>query len=722
MGSRNVFTEEGRTRWRNFGLRLWSYLLLLFALGAVAGAFVFMKLTKGGMGPLQGLYFRQYVKSSALSLALPTRPSKYVLLVSDQSGRRIGVTDQLVYPVKDGQGRGVRDGYGWLFKPYSSARIEQPRWTLVRFRNGDMEGWFRANIYGGKSLPALFVPALITCLIVTVIGTAAAVTVDQRFNRKYEEGKRVRGNRLVDPGEYDREVKDADGLALVVKSMAPEGGVKKMVRRVTKSDEPAWKLRMRRSEEAQGLLILGDTGSGKSQFIHQLLGQIAERESETAVIYDPACEFVKVHYRPERGDVILNPLDNRSPFWSPAFERKYRTDCQLLAEVFFPGRKRMNENEAFFLSAARDILAKLLECDPHPAQLVEWLSNPAEIDRICEGTELANYIGPKAANQRGGVLGSLSKLGKTLRLLPQGNECKRKFSLTEWASKRRGWIFLTSTKEAEEQLRPLYAAYLDLLMRRLMSVDDAWGRLHPVKLIVDEVHSLEYLPTLEKVLTEGRKFGVNTFLGTQNKHQIDDRYGRDAASTMLSSPRYKIVLRCNEPDSAEWLSRLLGDEELEKPRTGVTASVSDQGRDSINYSSYTERRPVVSKEEISNLPDLAGYWKYGELVVPFRCDFIARKQVANGFVPRQSLTPAPVAAKAGKQEIKPVEAAETVHREPETEETKPAQEQQTAPAEPIESTLQGMETEPAQERQDAPDESEESVSAEPTPSSAQDWT
>jgi hypothetical protein len=582
-----------------------------------------------------------------------------------------------------------------------------------------MEEWFRTNIYGEKSLPALFVPALITCLIVTAIGTAAAVMVDQRFNRKYEEGKRVRGNRLVDPGEYDREVKDADGLALVVKSVVPEGGVKKMVRRVTKSDEPAWNLRMRRSEEAQGLLILGDTGSGKSQFIHQLLDQIAERESETAVIYDPACEFVKVHYRPERGDVILNPLDDRSPFWSPVFERKYRTDCQLLAEVFFPGRKRMNENEAFFLSAARDILAKLLEFDPHPAQLVQWLSNAAEIDRMCAGTELANYIAPKAANQRGGVLGSLAKLGKPLRLLPQAKECERKFSLTEWASKRRGWIFLTSTKEAEEQLRPLYAAYLDLLMRRLMSIDDAWGRQHPVKLLVDEVHSLEYLPTLEKVLTEGRKFGVNTFLGTQNKHQIDDRYGRDAASTMLSSPRYKIVLRCNEPDSAEWLSRLLGDEELEKPRTGITASVSDQGRDSINYSSYTERRPVVSKEEISNLPDLTGYWKYGELVVPFRCDFIARREVAAGFVPRRSLIPVTVAAKEGKQQAAPIEPAESAHKEPEA---KLAQEQQTAPIEPAESTFEDLETPPAQDRQATPSEREESAPAEAGPDSAEDWT
>jgi hypothetical protein len=71
----------------------------------------------------------------------------------------------------------------------------------------------------------------------------------------------------------------------------------------------------------------------------------------------------------------------------------------------------------------------------------------------------------------------------------------------------------------------------------------------------------------------------------------------------------------------------------------VTASVSDQGRDSINYSSHTERRAVVSREEIANLTDLAGYWKYGDMVTPFRFDFKPWRKVAEGFVPRRALVP-----------------------------------------------------------------------------------
>jgi hypothetical protein len=608
MPSGNLFTEEGRTRLRNFGLRLWSYLLVFSALGAIAGAFVFAHWTQGGMEPLVRLYFRQYMKATATSWILPNRPGTYVLLVNE---------------------------YGVISLRLG---IERPRWRRAQVRNSEMERWFRHSIYGGTGLPALFVPALVACLIVALIGAGAAVMVDQRFNRKYEEGKRLRGSSLVAPAHYERELKGADGLGLLVKSMEPESSLRKAARRLLRRGEPAWKLRMKRSEEAQGMLILGDIGSGKSQIIHRFLRQIASRDGEPAVVYDPACEFVKAHYDSCRGDVILNPLDARSPFWSFVFEQKYRTDTAIFAESFFPGRKleRMGQSELFFLNASREIFARMLEFEPHPEQLISWLSDETAIDKIVAGTELAHYIVPKAANQRGGVLGSLARGGKILRVLPRADECAFDFSLSEWAAARKGWIFLTSTKETEEQLRPLYAAWLDLLMRRLMSVDEAWGRQHPVKLIVDEVHTLEYLPSLYKALTEGRKFGLHLFQGTQNKHQYDDHYGQ-AAPTMLSCPRYTIILRCKEPDSAEWLSKLIGEEEIERPRTGVTASVSDQGRDSINYSSHTERRAVISREEIANLTDLAGYWKYGEMVTPFRFDFTPWRKVAEGFVPRRAL-------------------------------------------------------------------------------------
>lgn len=646
----NIFTEEGRTRFRNFKVRLRGYLAASLIIGAAAGYLFYAKVTWPGFAPLQKIYLYPYAVASLKSWLLTDSENTYTVLGCDVGGGRVGfINDDQVYVVRDDQGHAQkdRDGY-FIFKPYEGVKLPAYYWGKHGFKDIGAEQAFRTRIYKEQSLPRLYLPAFSVGLLIMVAGVVLAVVVDQRVNRRYEAGRRVRGSRLIEPKRYGRQVKGADGLTLHVGSMTPDGKITRLVRWISGEGEPVYELRMRRSEEAQGMLILGDIGSGKSQILHRLLYQIAMRNDETVIIYDPAGEFVKSHYSAKRGDLIVNPLDVRSPFWSPALECTSKPDSLTVADSFFPGRERAGGPDQFFTRAARDIFARLLEFRPDPGQLVTWLGDEAEIDRKVSGTELAHYIAGKAANQRAGVLGTLAKVGTTLRMLPEARACQSTFSLTAWAQKRQGWIFLTSTKETEERLRPLYAAYLDLLMRRLLSVDDAAGRRRPVKLIVDEIHNLEYLPTFYKVIVEGRKFGVHVFQGAQNKSQYEARYGQDAP-TMLSCPRHKIILRCSEPDSARWLSELLGDEENEKPRSGVTASVNDR-RDSINYSSYDERRPVVSKEEIASLPDLCGYWTYGGLVVPFKFSHLEWNKRAERFIarPMEAPAPAPASAAAGE--------------------------------------------------------------------------
>jgi len=51
----------------------------------------------------------------------------------------------------------------------------------------------------------------------------------------------------------------------------------------------SYTLTVPRIEENEGLLLLGDPGTGKSQLIHQLLDNIAKRKpQEAVVVYDPA--------------------------------------------------------------------------------------------------------------------------------------------------------------------------------------------------------------------------------------------------------------------------------------------------------------------------------------------------------------------------------------------------------------------------------------------------
>ena len=370
------------------------------------------------------------------------------------------------------------------------------------------------------------------------------------------------------------------------------------------------------------------------------LDRIAERHpSEGVVCYDPAGEFIAAHFDPKT-DIILNPLDARCPYWTPAYEiagvddEVSAPERQFIAESFFPYPDHAAPNTQFFIKAARSIFAQMLKFKPTPERLVGMLSDEELVDYCVAGTEHAHLIDRDAKGQRGGVLATLSEIGESFKLLPPAEEPnKRWLSLRKWARRREGSIFITSTHSTREALRRLHAAWINILLGNLLGSSYSVSMQRPCWMLIDEVHSLKHLPILETTLVEARKYGVKMVLGTQNKMQLEEHYGRGAA-TMLASSHTKILFRCNEPESARWVSEMIGEEEKERPRIGTTATVQANGRDSINYSTFTERRLVVSKEQIMALPNLHGYWKYADAVVPFRIEPIDRPQIAPSFIQR----------------------------------------------------------------------------------------
>lgn len=224
------------------------------------------------------------------------------------------------------------------------------------------------------------------------------------------------------------------------------------LRQMIGMDARSYPLRVPREEEAEGLLLLGDPGTGKTQVIQQFLAQIASRNPPEAVVcYDPAGEFITNYFKPGQ-DIVLNPLDARCPYWSPTLEVDYEnandgaTDRHFIAESFFPDRDQSAPSTQFFIKSARSIFARMLEFKPDAERIVEMLTDEKLIDEIVKGTEHAHLIDKDAKGQRGGVLATLSEIGESLKLLPSLEDCSREVSLTGWTRRRRGWIFITQLK------------------------------------------------------------------------------------------------------------------------------------------------------------------------------------------------------------------------------------------------------------------------------------
>src|SRR5579859_4065803 len=68
-------------------------------------------------------------------------------------------------------------------------------------------------------------------------------------------------------------------------------------------------------------------------------------------------EFVQRFYDPKNGDVILNPLDTRCPYWGPAEELRRRSEAKALAvSLFQPPQDKKGE---FFIESPQKIFAFL---------------------------------------------------------------------------------------------------------------------------------------------------------------------------------------------------------------------------------------------------------------------------------------------------------------------------------------------------------------------------
>ena len=593
----------------------------------------------------QDLYWKDYLRSGARGQTSAHAVSKYTLLEAVVgSGKsktlRLLIGDEVEPTVgPDGQSgwrlteEGVNDG------------IVRLQFVSANFNDRGLHRAMDKAVYSDLARWTFYkVPAL-TALAMLVLFLYVAVPRDRARQMIWKHGRRLRGPELVRTTEFNQRLGGSKWLRPVM----PDGVMfineeQTWTDKLLRKDKSRW-ARVPRDREAMHFLIVGDSGTGKSAAIRQMLSQIWER-GEAAVVYDPAMEYLPQFYNEARGDVILNPLDARCPFWSPGDEVPHEAEGLTLAASLFPDQGKENR---FFVEAPRKIFAHLLSLKPTPQELTAWMSNADEIDKRVAGTELEAMIQKGAINQRSGVLGSLNIVADAFKLLPKESETTRRWSTVMWAKERKGWIFLTSRPTMRERMRPLISLWLDLLVLRLMN-EEAGKKTW---FVLDELASLQHLPQLKTAVTENRKSNNPMVLGFQGKAQVEAIYGH-LAEAMLSQPATKIFLKTSEPHASEWISKAIGEVEIERFRESRTLGRFPvaKGRDSEQRD--ITREPLVMASEVAGLDPLHGYMKHGNLVLRIRFPYLELAANVERFIERASvIAPSSVAIVAPLAVVKP---------------------------------------------------------------------
>ncbi|HEX4209818.1 MAG TPA: type IV secretion system DNA-binding domain-containing protein, partial [Candidatus Binataceae bacterium] len=440
----------------------------------------------------------------------------------------------------------------------------------------------------------------------------------------------IRGLRLLTPKDHNRQSnggwferrQSRGGMKLGVSVIAPK-------------------------KESEHFLITGSPGAGKSTLIRHMLTQIQER-GQSAIVIDPDCEFVQEFYDEERGDVVLNPLDARCPFWSPWAEFRddsFPMDAESMAASLIRTQAK-NASEEFFRESGRTLLESIFNVVKerrHASTITDFLSLSREdIQQKLKGTRAYPLIDPGAHEQGSGIIATAANAVKPFAHLPERKQTSRAWSAREWASSREGWVFLSSREDARAAIQRLQGVWLDSLVRWLMSAEIGSGQ---VWIMADELPAMEYQPQIEKLITRGRKRGLSAVLGFQNVSQLRSIYGADGAITLTSSPTTKVILRCDEAETAKWASELLGSREVERINMTQLAGLSTM-REGVNLQPQRTSEHIVTAAEIQMLKPFHGYLCVAgsdRTTITITERHLERKQSA--FLPRNKVFSLPAPAK-----------------------------------------------------------------------------
>jgi type IV secretory pathway TraG/TraD family ATPase VirD4 len=159
-------------------------------------------------------------------------------------------------------------------------------------------------------------------------------------------------------------------------------------------------------------------------------------------------------------------------------------------------------------------------------------------------------------------------------------------------------VYLSVNLVDAQAVNPITAIFIELMSSYLLAhtpgtlVDGERVGPCPVLFVLDEMPKMQKLDAVIQGPDLGRGCKVSYLIIGQDIHQIQERYGADAAATIISTTAAKIVLRQNDPDSARRFSEMMGKKITKKTEKGADGKEVE----------VPKEEPIYSEMDIMKLP------------------------------------------------------------------------------------------------------------------------
>ncbi|MDG3065995.1 type IV secretion system DNA-binding domain-containing protein [Thauera mechernichensis] len=431
------------------------------------------------------------------------------------------------------------------------------------------------------------------------------------------------------------------------------------LRRRTKKDQPGGLtvagIPIPSALEPLSFRFAGSPGSGKSQAISRMVLEFRQR-GDAAVIADSGGELMQSLML--KKDLILNPFDARSAKWSPFAEIRGAHDTVRIVKSIIPDAEGQDQQWRIYAQQVLQVTIDRLRASGRAKN--GWLTYMCcaaptdEWANLVQNSPAARWFEPANDRPLGSITGVITTFITPFSYLdPEAGE--ESFSIARFVESARetgAVLWLPYRADSRAAVATLFSSAIDIATTAVMTLGSDRGRR--LFLVLDELAALGKVNALADALAQGRKFGLCAIAGIQTIAQVRALYGKEGATTVLACLQNKIVFSTADSESADLLSRELGESEVAREETSTSGKIGDA-------SSHTKRQArVVEKavlpSEIQALPPLAGFLKLaGQYpVARIKIDVISFKKRVAAWLPCEDFV--------------------TEIRRPESIETKPDQE------------------------------------------------
>jgi len=390
-------------------------------------------------------------------------------------------------------------------------------------------------------------------------------------------------------------------------SLATVADIKKTLRRAkTKTRLEIGGVPIPINVEDRGFLLTGSPGTGKSQVITKMLDRL-QRDGHRAIVADPSGIFYSRYAA--AGAVLLNPFDRRSVAWSPLAEINAPEDCAAMARSIVPDGQGNDASWHMYAQVVLDaVLRYVFSSGSNNGEFLRLATyaTPDELREILPPGPVMALLDPGSERM---FSNARSIIGAHLQPFSALDPAAGRdaFSIREFITDTQGWLFVTYKQSQLSAMKPLIAAALDVASRAVLDLPPTSGDRSQQKrtwFILDELPLLGRITSFITLLTNGSKHGAAVVAGGQTVAQFRATYGHDESQTILSTLGTWLTLRVPDAETADYMSRAIGDEEVR--RVVNSGGKNDSGK-SDNWSEQHTTRRVVMPSQLQNLRDLHGY-------------------------------------------------------------------------------------------------------------------